>query len=63
MELQSTLRQRMASVLAVVAIAGSALAVAANADDAEAALKWREDVKPAKTTDKDACDPTVTVCK
>ena len=61
--MQSTLKQRMASLLAIVAIVGSAMVVLAKADDAEAALKWREDVKAAKTHgNPHACDPTITIC-
>jgi len=60
--MQSTLKQRMISLLAIVAIVGSALVVFAKADDAEAALKWREDVKATKTHGKNACDPTITIC-
>ena len=51
--MQATLKQRVLSLVALVAIVGSALVVFAKADDADAALKWREEVKTEKVkTDK-----------
>lgn len=51
--MQATLRQRVLSLVALVAILASALVVFAKANDADAALKWREEVKTEKnTTDK-----------